>query len=174
MYVLKTLLDILGRDRLYLSIQPEKLEFKTCVVETTLLIPHEDVTRSKVDLVIRDIETSGCVKYPVLIDARSFIVLDGHHRLEALREIGIYFTPAFFVDYARDYVDVYPFRKDIYIDKSSVLRKALEERALFPPKTTKHVLIGASILPSYTKVEELENPVRSRKPTVIPGVYCYS
>ncbi|MCS7099765.1 MAG: hypothetical protein RMH84_04165, partial [Sulfolobales archaeon] len=64
MYVLKALLDILSKDRLYLSVHPEKLEFKACVVETALLIPHEDVVRSKVDLVARDIEVSGCVKYP--------------------------------------------------------------------------------------------------------------
>lgn len=171
MYVLKTLLDILGRDRLYLGVHPEKFEFKTCVVETALLIPHEDVVRSKVDLITRDIEVSGCVKYPLLVDARSFVVLDGHHRLEALKEIGIHLAPAFFVDYARDYVDVYPFRKEIYVDKVSVLRKALEERNVFPPKTTKHVLTGASVLPNFTKLEELENPARSRKPAVVPGIH---
>lgn len=160
---MKTLIDILGRDRLYLNVQPERLELKTYNVEAALLIPHEDVIRNKVDLVARDIEVSGYVKYPILVDARSFIVLDGHHRLQALKEIGIPLIPAFFVDYTRDYIHVCPSRKEIHVNKTLILKKALEEKTNFPPKTTKHILIGMNILPIYTKLEKLEKTENNPK-----------
>ncbi len=104
--MIKTLVDIFGRDRLYPNLDLKKLEFKTCVVDISMLFPHEDVDRGIVELIIDDIVENGVVKYPVVVDVRTFIILDGHHRVEALKELGYDYVPVFFVDYAKDYVDV--------------------------------------------------------------------
>ena len=174
MSVVDLLRGILGSDRLYPWIEPSKLHLRTCIVGVSLLTPHEDVFRDHVDLVAGDISRSGYVKFPVVADVRTFIVLDGHHRLEALRELGIRYVPVFFVDYAEDYVDVYPFRKEVPVSKTSVVAKALVERSLYPPKTTRHVYRGVTVLPTFTPLELLEAPHRaSRALLIAPDIVCY-
>ena len=174
MSVADLLRGLLGYDRLYPWLEPSKLHLRTCVVGTSLLTPHEDVDRTHLDLVEADIARSGYVKFPLVVDVRTFIVLDGHHRLEALKELGIRYAPVFFVDYAESYVDVYPFRKDIRVSKTSVVVRALVERSLYPPKTTKHVYHGVSVLPTFTPLELLETPHRySRALLIAPDVVCY-
>lgn len=165
---------LLGTDRLYPWIEPPKLHLRTCLVEVSLLAPHEDVDREHLNLIEEDITRSNYVKYPLVVDVRTFIVLDGHHRLEALKELGFRYVPVFFVDYAENYVDVYPFRKDIKVSKSSVISKVLAERSIYPPKTTRHVYQGISILPTFTPLQLLEAPHRSSSTLLIaPNIVCY-
>jgi hypothetical protein len=173
MYVIKTLVDIFGRDRLYPNLDLKKLEFKTCVVDISMLFPHEDVDRGTVELIIDDIVENGVVKYPVVVDVRTFIILDGHHRVEALKELGYDYVPVFFVDYAKDYVDVYPFRKDLPVSKASVIKKVFLSKEVFPHKTTRHVYKGFTILPTFTKSECLRNPQTNFKTLSIPYILCY-
>ncbi len=174
MSVVDLLRNLLGFDRLYPWIEPSKLHLRTCIVGTSLLTPHEDVVRDHVDLVEGDISRSGYVKFPLVVDVRTFIVLDGHHRLEALRELGIRYAPVFFVDYAESYVEVYPFKKEIPVSKVSVVTKALIERSLYPHKTTRHVYHGVTILPTFTPLELLRAPHRSSRALLIaPDVVCY-
>jgi hypothetical protein len=173
MYVIKTLVDIFGRDRLYPNLDLKKLEFKTCVVDISMLFPHEDVDRGTVELIINDIVENGVVKYPVVVDVRTFIILDGHHRVEALKELGYDYVPVFFVDYAKDYVDVYPFRKDLPVSKASVIKKVFLSKEVFPHKTTRHVYKGFTILPTFTKSECLRNPQTNFKTLSISYILCY-
>lgn len=174
MSLIDFLRGLLGSDRLYPWIEPSKLHLRTCIVETSLLAPHEDVDRKHLDLIEEDIAKSNYVKYPLVVDVRTFIVLDGHHRLEALKELGFRYAPVFFVDYAESYVDVYPFRKDIKVSKSSVVSKVLVERSLYPHKTTRHVYQGVSILPTFTSLQILEAPhVSPRTLLIAPNIVCY-
>lgn len=76
---------------------------------------------------------------PVLADKKTFVLLDGHHRLLALKELGIRRIPALLVDYRGRDIKVKPRRKKIPVNKKAVISNALSNK-LFPPKTTKHVM----------------------------------
>jgi hypothetical protein len=160
--VIQFLISRFGRDKLFNSLDPHKYSLKTFLVPIDVLHPHESVYIDIVDYVTTDLLTSGFLKYPIVVDVRTLVVLDGHHRLEVLKKLGIRYIPAFFVDYAEDYVTVYPLRKDIPISKTLIIDTALKG-CLYPPKTSKHVYIGFAIQPTYTPLTILktlsQNPI---------------
>ena len=60
---------------------------------------------------VRQIEAEGEISRPIIVDKRSFMVLDGHHRLAALKRLGAIRVPAYLVDYQNPGVRVYLRRK---------------------------------------------------------------
>lgn len=81
---------------------------------------------------------SGCVDYAVVADAATGTVVDGHHRLEALRRMDAELVPVHLIDYKDPKIKVRNWREDEPpVTKEDVLRHAREGR-LFPPKTTRH------------------------------------
>jgi hypothetical protein len=150
------LISRIGRDRLYQYIDPYKDSLKTFIIPIDILNPHEDVIESHIDYIAKDIVASGYIKYPIVVDSRTLIILDGHHRAEILKRLGIKYIPAFLVDYIQDYIDVYPLRKDIPVSKTSIIDMAILKKSVYPPKTSKHIYHGFTILPSYTPLSILE------------------
>ena len=148
-YLLHYLISRFGRDRLYPHLDPKRHSLKTFLVPIDALHPHEDVYSDLVRIVKEDLLISGYVKYPIVVDVRTLTILDGHHRYNAFRRLGLRYIPAFLVDYAEDYVDVYPLRKDIPVSKVSIVSTALSG-AVYPPKTSRHVYIGIAPQPTYT------------------------
>jgi hypothetical protein len=144
-----------GRDRLVDSLDPCRYSLKTFLVPIEILHPHESVLNDIVDYIMRDLLSTGFLKYPIVVDARTLVVLDGHHRLEVLKSLGLRYIPAFLIDYAEDYVTVYPLRKEIPVSKTLIIDTALRN-SLYPPKTSKHVYIGFSIQPTYIPLEVLK------------------
>lgn len=137
----------LGRTRLLEYVDPYKDSLKTYLIPTTTLNPHEEVYDDNLKLVTKELINCGYMKYPIVADVRTLSVLDGHHRLEAFKAIGVGLIPTFLVDYAQDYIEVYPRRKDIYVSKVSIADIALSKKPLYPPKTTRHVYRGFQLQP---------------------------
>ncbi|RLG88639.1 MAG: hypothetical protein DRO15_02300, partial [Thermoprotei archaeon] len=133
MSVLNALIQLLGKPSIINNNLVHKLEFKTCLVPFKTLKEHESVDNYHKKFVANEIIGCGYIKYPLLVDAGTFIVLDGRHRLAILKDLGFYYVPVFFIDYAMEYIDVVPSRKDYYINKVIVIRKVLIEKDLFPP-----------------------------------------
>ena len=64
------------------------------------LLPHEEFLPSRAEEVARSILGLGAVLRPILVEARTGVVLDGAHRLAALRALGARLAPVAAVDYA--------------------------------------------------------------------------
>lgn len=96
---------------------------------------HEEVEPQRVQKLAREIQRSGHV-VPILVEKNYNIVLDGHHRKEALKCLGFKKIPCLRADYA--HVQLGSWRSGFFITKEEVIRRALiGER--FPPKTTRHI-----------------------------------
>ncbi len=80
-----------------------RIELKN--IRIASLIPHEDVLESRVREIVEDIKVRG-LKYPIVVDRESRIIIDGHHRVEAFKRLGITKIPAVLVDYGSDLVDI--------------------------------------------------------------------
>jgi len=78
------------------------LRFYVDLAEVGDLVPHEEVELLRLLFVKNSIESAGRMFKPVVVDLRSGTVIDGHHRLAALRALGFKYVPAVFVDYWRD------------------------------------------------------------------------
>ncbi len=69
------------------------------------LKPHEAVIDSLVEQLLQDIKQRGLI-YPIIVDKNTFTILDGHHRTEVFRRLGLKKIPAILIDYKQDYVSV--------------------------------------------------------------------
>ncbi|PIS08795.1 hypothetical protein COT75_04920 [Candidatus Beckwithbacteria bacterium CG10_big_fil_rev_8_21_14_0_10_34_10] len=117
----------------------KKLKIK--LVDINKLNTHEAVVKDRVNQVFESIKLSGLLINPVVVDQKTLIVLDGHHRLAALKKMKAKKIPVLLVDYKSKNIKVYLRRKELMINviKEAVIKKGLSNQH-FPPKTTKHNL----------------------------------
>ena len=100
---------------------------------------HEQVCPQRLRVVKAEISRSDKINNPVIVDRKTKIILDGHHRVESLKQLGCQLIPAMMVDYFSDQVRVFSRRKNIKISKKTVVARALKKQ-IFPQKTTKHLI----------------------------------
>ncbi len=60
---------------------------------------HEEVVPELLRALTAEIERDGRLKHPIIVDAASRVVLDGTHRVEALKALGCRWVAACLVDY---------------------------------------------------------------------------
>ena len=103
------------------------------------LRPHEEIDEEDLAGLESDIRQRGVFADPIWVARGSLVILNGHHRVAALRHLGATRVPAWVFDYESDVVGLEPWRPGLPITKAEVLRRAREGH-LFPPKTTRHRL----------------------------------
>ena len=114
------------------------------LVNINELIEHEEVNEEHVRSLMIAILATGVLHYPLLVESKYKIILDGHHRYHALKRLGAKRIPVFLVDYSSPNVIVLSWRPNIKVTKDLVIRAALMRKKL-PPKTSRHVLKGLSV-----------------------------
>lgn len=115
---------------------------KFVLVPIARLLPHEQIEQPRVDKLKLEIEEETAVTEPILVAKDSWVVLNGHHRVEALRQIGAKFVPAWVVNYEDTSVHVEKWstaRVSEDPNKEKIVSRAKEGK-LYPPKTSKHTL----------------------------------
>jgi len=113
--------------------------------------PHERTREDLLEQLLAEIPRDGELRLPVLVEREHHVILDGHHRYEALRRLGCRRIPAYVVDYASEEIGLttWPGAIVATVTKAEVVAHGLAGN-LFPPKTTRHLL----------KVKLEESPVR--------------
>ncbi|MBI5019776.1 ParB N-terminal domain-containing protein [Candidatus Gottesmanbacteria bacterium] len=128
---------------------------KIQLVDIQKLVAHERTDRARIVEVRAQIRRRGAVRRPVIVDRKSKVILDGHHRVRALQEMGARRVPVMYVRYQDARIKVYLRRKEILMDmlKDYVIRRA-RSHMLFPSKTTRHFIgKGRSVL--FIRVADL-------------------
>ena len=80
-------------------IQHPKLTLKLSLEPVDRLHIHEEVIESALRRLVEEIRADRVVKHPVIVDEKTMVVLDGMHRVAALKELGCRLIPACLVDY---------------------------------------------------------------------------
>ncbi len=109
------------------------------LVPIELLKSHEQHDPARVDELVAKLRRSGRFVEPIWVARGSWVILNGHHRVEALRRLGAKRAPAWVFDYEDDLVRVDRWTPGPPIPKEEVVRRAEQGRP-FPPKTTRHRL----------------------------------
>ncbi|MEW6524127.1 MAG: ParB N-terminal domain-containing protein [Bacillota bacterium] len=109
------------------------------LVDSTCLRPHEQVDEDRLERLAQEIARDGVLREPVLVDSRSLVILDGHHRVQVLRSLGCNMIPVYLVDYYSPAVQVRSWREGVRVDKDSVLQRGLSQTP-FPPRTSRHTV----------------------------------
>ena len=108
------------------------------LLDIAKLMPHEETIDENVLSLVEAISRNRYVA-PIVVDAKTCTILDGHHRTKALMLLGYPRVPALAVDYDDNRIRVEAWRNGARISKEKVIEHALEKR-LFPPKTSRHIL----------------------------------
>jgi hypothetical protein len=87
-------------------IRHERLELHIAIANIADLHLHEEVVPELLDELVRTVDSDGCLKHPVIVDEGSHVVLDGMHRVAALRRLGCIRCPVCFVDYGNPTITV--------------------------------------------------------------------
>ncbi len=111
------------------------------LLELSALLRHEETQPEHLAALTREIEQDGELRQPIVVDRHTLVILDGHHRVEALRDLGRTLVPVYLVDYGDPAIAVFPRRADVEVTKESVVQSGLLDRP-YPPKTSRHVLPG--------------------------------
>lgn len=101
------------------------------------LLAHEEIEDEDLPKLVEEIRSRGALQYPIWVAAGSHVILNGHHRVAALKLLGAVRAPAWVIDYHGPGVHVDRWAPGPPISKEEIERRAREGR-LFPPKTTKH------------------------------------
>jgi hypothetical protein len=101
---------------------------------------HEEIRPDYLETLKNEILSDGILKMPICIDKKTCIILDGHHRLQALKKIGCTKIPVVMVDYHSPEIKVIPWREGEMITKEKIIDTALSGKRM-PSKTSKHMII---------------------------------
>lgn len=111
------------------------------MVDIEALRPHEALIPELLEETRQAIEREGSVRSPLLVEEDHLIILDGHHRYGALRELGCRRIPVVLVNYFDEGISVetWPGAVVDHVTKEDVVKKVLSGD-VYPPKTTRHVV----------------------------------
>jgi len=100
---------------------------------------HEDVDPRRLKGLIERIASDRVLRRPIAADKITHVILDGHHRLEALMAMNCRRVPVVLLDYLSPEIHVVSWKTGEEIRKDIVLEAALTGRKL-APRTTKHMV----------------------------------
>ena len=126
------------------------------LVPVEWLKPHEEIKVKPRDKLLDMTNRWGGFTKPILVDTHTGALLDGHHRLSVAKELGLKLIPAICLDYINSELislELWPNANIESIDKAEVVEMCLGNE-LYPPKTTKHVVIY-DLPPILVTLEEL-------------------
>tara|TARA_B100000003_G_scaffold134565_1_gene120737 strand:- start:286 stop:711 length:426 start_codon:yes stop_codon:yes gene_type:complete len=139
---------------------------KVDLVPVELLRPHEQTIDKKVNELEKMTHRWGAYVLPLVVDKRTGVILDGHHRHQVALRLDLLSLPCVCVDYLADdtiELEVWPNSSIDNLSKEDVINAGLSD-TLFPPKTSRHRLsdhlppiampLSRLLLPAYSPSDE--------------------
>ncbi|MEW6376735.1 MAG: ParB N-terminal domain-containing protein [Thermodesulfobacteriota bacterium] len=117
---------------------------------------HEEIKPDYLEELKNEILSDGILKMPIAVDRKTYIILDGHHRLHVLRKIGCKRIPVILIDYQSPEIEVIPYREGEMVTKEMIIQTALTGRRM-PPKTSKHMILMKGELQHISIIETVIN-----------------
>lgn len=117
---------------------------------------HEEIRPDYLEDLKNEILSDGILKMPIAVDRITYIILDGHHRLHALKKIGCKKIPVILVDYQSPEIEVIPWREGEKITKEMIIDTALTGKRM-RPKTSKHMILVEGQLKHISCIETIIN-----------------
>jgi hypothetical protein len=126
------------------------------IVDMSLLKCHEKTDAQRLADLRAEIESDGILKKPIVVDVNTNVVLDGHHRIDALKALGCSKIPVVLVDYQSPKIGVKTAEKGKEYPKHKVIEAALRGEPL-PPKSTWHYVTFSKEIAHISKIQKPVN-----------------
>ncbi len=105
----------------------------------------------------------GIIKKPIVVDEKTNVIIDGHHRVEALRLLGCEKIPVCYVDYMCDKINLKTTANGFEITKNKVIRVALNNSPFGPKSTWHYVKLSRNIRHISCIQKRVDIPLESLK-----------
>ena len=107
-------------------------------MDINLLIPHEKVVLDKKEILKNNLKykDDDLIISTILICSESNMIIDGHHRYTALKELGHSKIPVTLINYFSD--KIITDKEDSFSKKDIILNS--KRKNLYDPKSTKHLI----------------------------------
>jgi uncharacterized protein (DUF1015 family) len=126
------------------------------IVEIEKLKEHEEIKPEYLEELKNQIRSDGVLKMAIAVDKDTYVVLDGHHRLHALKKLGCTKIPVTLVDYRSPNIKVFTWREGETLTKEMIIKTALAGKRM-PPKTSRHMVVVNSELKHISAIETVVN-----------------
>lgn len=103
------------------------------------LRPHESIIENRVEEIANIILQEGIWKHPIILDSKTKIIMDGHHRYHAARKLGFSFVPCWLLSYGEACINISSWETGELFDFNRIV-EVVNKGTLYPPKTTRHVV----------------------------------
>jgi len=155
------------------TILAEKLSLKIILLPVNELKPHEKGSPIYLELLRQEILRDDMLKYPIIADEKTRVILDGMHRWLALKSLGYMLIPVILVDvFQNSKIRVGRRRIHRYIDNSheeitikDVISAGLSGR-LMEPRSTRHFF-------PFSKFQQVNYPLHLLKESIPQNVSKY-
>jgi hypothetical protein len=87
-----------------------RMEIKFASVES--LFTHEETIPSALENLKQEIFEVQILKHPIIVDTTTHVVLDGMHRVAALKSLGCTIAPVCFVDYTNPAIELFAWYRE--------------------------------------------------------------
>lgn len=115
------------------------MKYTIKIVNIDRLKQHEQIRKGHLKNLMKRIEADGHIKNPIIVDKNTMIILDGHHRYNAMKQLGLKASPVCLCDYNNDEITVSSWKKNKTVTKDDVVRAGLTGK-LLTPKTSRHYI----------------------------------
>ena len=107
-------------------------------VDVDIIMPHEKVLLDKKDILKNNLKYKDehIIISTILICSNSNMIIDGHHRYAALKELGCKKIPVTLINYFSD--KIITDKNDTLLKKDIIYNS--QNNNLYEPKTTKHLI----------------------------------
>ena len=145
---------------------------KVTLLRVDQLKPHEKGSPFYLELLRKEIINDGVLKYPIVVDEKTHVILDGMHRWLALKSLGYELIPVILTDVFKGKIHVGKRRIHRYtdgVDNEITVEKVIaagDSGRLMEPRSTRHFF-------PFSKFQEINFPLRSLKKNAAQDVSRY-
>lgn len=152
-----------GENQVTPIILEEKSSLETAILPIDKLKPHEKGSPVYLELLKQEILRDGILKYPIIADKKTYVILDGMHRWLALKSLGYKLIPVTLVDtfqnpkihVGRRRIHQYVHNSDGEITIEKVIFAGLSGH-LMKPRSTRHFF-------PFSKFQHIDYPLHQLK-----------
>jgi hypothetical protein len=100
---------------------------------------HEQIRPEYLEKLKEEIKADGILKLSIAVDKNTNVIIDGHHRLHALKKLGAEKIPVTYFDYQTPEIKVLSWKKNETVTKEQIIQAGMTGKR-FPPKFSKHMI----------------------------------